>query len=138
MSKTELILSYGTFYHVTNANNVANILREGLLPNKYNDSDYSEKAPEKKAQICLTTKHKLAEHLSSFKQNNPSETFAVIEIPADFISRGDYGLDWTFGGTDAIATFPEVDSLTASIEYLGTLACFEHIPPEQLSLTEEK
>lgn len=130
MTIQELIKSYKTFYHVTKAENENSILASGLIPNRYSDMDYHHNCPDKKAQICLTAHLKLNEHLSSFRQNNPNIEYAIFEIPADFIATINFGLDWTFSGTEALAKMDVLDGLKISIETFGTLACFDIIPKE--------
>lgn len=134
MTKEELIQSYEKFFHITKKANVDRILREGLIPNKYADNLYHPNAPSKRAQICITGKAKLEEHLDSFRQNDSGEEFAVFAVSAEFISGIDFGLDWTFSGTESLSKSSDVESLKTSIEYFGTLACFETIPANELSL----
>ncbi len=103
MDKTVLIKSYQKFYHITEDENVKSILKKGLKLNKYKDFEYHDDCPEKKAQICLTTRNKLKEQFSSRQQNHPETKFVVFEISADYIITTNYGLDWTMEFTNQIA-----------------------------------
>ncbi len=128
MDKEKLIKSYKTFYHITESENVESILAKGLLPNKYDDMDYHVEAPEKKAQICLTTETRVKNLLDQF--NDP----IVFEISADFISTLNTGLDWTFTPTIRLVGLDEASAIKKSIEAYGTLACFDPIPSDKIKL----
>ncbi|MEI6122334.1 MAG: hypothetical protein WCQ95_01775 [Bacteroidota bacterium] len=130
MTIQELIKSYKTFYHITKAENENSILANGLIPNRYSDMDYHHNCPEKKAQICLTTYLNLNTLLSSFKDNDTNIEYTVFEVPADFIATINFGLDWTFSGTETLAKMDVLKGIKISIETLGTLACFDIIPKE--------
>ena len=130
IDKNELIKSYKIFYHITDAKNEKNILEKGLIPNRLNDMDYHRDCPNKKAQVCLTTKNKLKEILKSFQDTAPTNQYIIYEISADFIATTDFGLDWTYSGTEKLKNMNEIIGLKISIEEFGTLACFDIIPKE--------
>lgn len=133
-SITEMINSYGSFYHVTPIKNLEGITKFGLLTNS--DLEYDDEATYKKAQICFCPKHKLEELKSTIGQDLEENNVAVFRINSQILSSKDIGLDWTFEQTKCYQHLDEINWLKKSIDVLGTVACFESIPIEELERVE--
>lgn len=136
VSISEMVISYGYFYHVTALANVKGIEMCGLLTNKYPDNQYDKGAPFKKAQICFCPLSKLEEHKSSFGGITNENHIAVFKISAELLAKKDIGLDWTFVETISYKQTNEINWLKQSIDKLGTLCCFENIPFDELERVE--
>jgi hypothetical protein len=133
MTVQEYITSCEVFYHVTKSENATSILLTGLKPQLHNNSDYHQDCPDKRPQICLTTSHKIKEVMNSFQQNEPNRQFTIFEIPASYLATTNFGLDWTFSGTEKLADLDILSAVKKSIEEFGTIACFDLIPKEKIS-----
>ena len=126
-TRDELILSYGDFFHLTESRFVEAIMREGLLPQPTNPLD-----PGSRRLICVAP----AGQIDRWRDQLPDAN-VLIRIDAAHIITKEYGLDETFVGWETSAALGEIDGLRDMIETNATLAVFDPIPLEELTIIEE-
>jgi hypothetical protein len=124
-TRDELILSYGDFFHLTESRFVEAIMREGLLPQPTNPLD-----PGSRRLICVAP----AGQIDKWRDQLPDAT-VLIRIGAAHIITKEYGIDETFVGWEISAALGEIEGLRDMIETNATLAVFDPIPLEELTIT---
>lgn len=130
----EIMLSYPYFYHVTKCDNLDSIKTWGLQPRLYPYNEYSECAPYKLAQICFSPEHKLSEHIASLWEKHDQTRLIVFKIKSEDLINKRTGLDWTFQETVYLPEGSVCEKFKMSIDFLGTICCFETIPFSQLEI----
>ena len=125
-TRDELILSYRAFFHLTDVEAAGQILKEGLLPSQTNEID-----PGSRRLICLAP----APQIERWRDQIPT-AHVMFQIAAEDIITKRYGIDETFDGWESSADLGEVEGLRDMIEEKCTLAVFDRIPPEELTVVE--
>ena len=137
--KSDLIKSYGEFYHAACLTNRDQILEQGILTNQYADSDYFQAAPIKNAQVCLSPKSKIDEITESIQLKCKNDGVVIFGVSAEHVAKFVTGLDWTHTGTGygELDKMGEVEALKISIDELGVIAVFQNIPKESIQIFKE-
>jgi len=125
LTRDNLILSYGEFFHITSREAAERILVEGLLPQQTDTI-----TPGSRPLICVAPGEQ-----SNRWRDQYEEPVIFRIVAADIISK-EYGIDHTFSGWDLAETMGDIEGLRHMIEENATLAVFERIPPEELTVVE--
>lgn len=123
-TREELILSYGEFFHLTEPRLLDAILREGLIPQQTNTLD-----PESRQLICVAP----AGIIDRWRDQLPNAT-VLIRIAAENIVSKEFGIDETSQGWETFAALEEIEGLRTMIETNASLAVFDPIPPNELTI----
>ena len=126
-TRDELILSYKEFFHLTEPGFLDAILREGLLRQPTNTLD-----PGSQPLICVSP----AGQIGRWRDQLPDATALVRIAAADIVTKG-YGIDVTFRGWEIAAAMGEIEGLQQMIEVNATLAVYDRIPPDELTVIPE-
>jgi hypothetical protein len=122
----ELILSYGEFFHLTEPDRLEAILREGLMPQQTNPLDRGSRN-----LICVAP----APQIDQWRATLPNSTVLIRIAAVDIVTKR-YGIDQTFVGWQLSAAMGEIAGLRNMIESNATLAVFDRIPSEELTILE--
>jgi hypothetical protein len=126
LTRDDLILSYGEFFHITSREAADRILIEGLLPQQA-DSITAGSRP----LICVAPQEQ-----SNRWRDQISKDLVIFRIAAADIISNEYGIDHTFFGWKAAEVMGDIEGLRHMIEENATLAVFDRIPPEELTVVE--
>lgn len=138
----EFLQQYPTLYHFSKAENLKSILERGLQPNMYPPNEYDQRAPERRAQVCLCDLPHLESYVQDERANKHPEPIVCV-VDTLRLMKLRIGLDWTHSGTSSLfeetSVEPFIDiSLSTpghdsyahtSLQLCGTLCSFDVIPP---------
>lgn len=140
----DFLLPFGTLYHFSPSGNSASIQTHGIRPRLYPWNEYDTLAPEQLAQSCICDLEKLKGYVHDERVANHPDPVVCVINPIELQGLR-MGLDWTHGGTrylfdESTTPFILITSLahqqfgTASLETLGTICCFDVIPPSAFEI----
>ncbi|MFZ4798729.1 MAG: hypothetical protein ACOYMA_14615 [Bacteroidia bacterium] len=136
MFNNKLIEKYYNFYHIALQSSKDIILTMGLIPYFVPEEDFHPDCPNKRNQICLTTKKFLNTMIANLKDKYDNQPLIIFEFSSEVISTKQIGLDWTFSGTEKLK-LDSIENICYSIDNYGTIACFERILPEEIIIFKE-
>jgi len=126
LTRDDLILSYGEFFHITSREAAVHILQEGLLPQQ---TDWITQGS--RPLICVAPQEQ-----SNRWRDQLYKDPVIFRIAAVDIISKEYGIDHTFFGWDAAEAMGNIEGLRHMIEENATLAVFDRIPPEELTVVD--